>query len=102
MNSRKRLANTAAIHSRWAALSKEERTTATAPGLAAFLEKFFDQVDPERTLDPADRAKRAKNVRSMYFARMALEREQAKRDRAHSAAVTDRRAVRVATKIASK
>lgn len=44
----------------------------TAPGRAAFLARFDDQVDPDRVLSPAERARRAEAARKLYFARLAL------------------------------
>ena len=46
--------------------------TNTAPGTKAFLDRFEREVDPEGTLDPADRAKRAEHARKAYFIGLAL------------------------------
>ena len=51
----------AAGHSRWA--RTEDRKAATRPGRAAFMRRFEDRVDPERKLDPAERARRAEGAR---------------------------------------
>jgi hypothetical protein len=45
------------------------------------LDKFEKQVDPEGTLPPQERAKRAENARKAYFARLALKSAQARRRR---------------------
>jgi hypothetical protein len=44
----------------------------TAPARAAFHERFVDQVDPERALGSAERARRAEAARRLYFTRLAL------------------------------
>ncbi len=53
--------------------------TNTAPAREKFLERFEHQVDPDRVLDPAERAKRAAHARKAYFARLALKSAQARR-----------------------
>jgi len=45
----------------------------TAKARAAFLAKFEDQVDPDRTLSPAERQRRAEAARKAYFARLAYQ-----------------------------
>ncbi|MDT5149220.1 MAG: hypothetical protein QOI01_953 [Mycobacterium sp.] len=61
----------------WA--NTENRTTRTQPGRDAMRRKFEDQVDPERTLSPAERAKRAESARRAHFKRMALRSAVARR-----------------------
>jgi hypothetical protein len=51
----------------------------TAPARHAFLAQFEHQVDPEGTLLPAERARRAEAARKLYFARLALKSAQARR-----------------------
>ena len=46
--------------------------TNTAPGTKAFLDRFEREVDPDWTLDPAERAKRAGHARKAYFIGLAL------------------------------
>jgi hypothetical protein len=43
-----------------------------ARGQAAFNARFEDEVDPDRKLSPAERARRADLARRRYFARIAL------------------------------
>lgn len=43
------------------------------------MEKFEYQVDPQRKLLPAERAKRAENARKAYYQRLALKSAQARR-----------------------
>jgi len=47
-------------------------STNTAPARAAFLGRFEREVDPDGTLDPAERARRAAYARRAHFTRMAL------------------------------
>jgi hypothetical protein len=43
------------------------------------MEKFERQVDPDNTLLPAERAKRAENARKAYYQRLALKSAKARR-----------------------
>jgi len=65
---------------RWA--KERDRSAATAPARAAFNDRFERQVDPDRTLAPAERHCRAESARKAYFARLALRSAQARRARA--------------------
>lgn len=47
-------------------------STNTASARRAFDERFENEVDPDRTLTPAVRAKRAAHARSAYFTKLAL------------------------------
>lgn len=64
------LAASIAANTRWSDV--EDRTAATAPARRALERKFEDQVDPERALDPAERAKRVANARRAHYQRLAL------------------------------
>lgn len=44
----------------------------TAPARAAFLSRFEREVDPDGSLDPRERARRAEHARKAYFLRLAL------------------------------
>jgi len=46
------------------------------------LDKFERQVDPDGTLDPAERALRAASARKAHFSRLALKSAQARRKKA--------------------
>jgi len=72
----------AAAHQSWAATS--DRTARTAPGRAALLAKFEDQVDPDRVLPERERLQRAESARKAHFARLALLSAQARRRKAAS------------------
>jgi hypothetical protein len=68
-----------AAHESWA--KTEDRPSRTANARKAMLDKFELQVDPEGTLTPAERAKRAEHARKAYFKRLALKSAQARRRR---------------------
>jgi len=53
----------------------------TAAARATFLERFEDEVDPDRELPEAERLRRAKCARSAYFARLALLSAKARRQK---------------------
>ena len=53
----------------------------TAPARAAFLQRFERDVDPDGTLPPAERARRAEMARKAYFARLAYRSAKARRRR---------------------
>jgi hypothetical protein len=63
-----------------------DRTARTEPGRRAMLERFEREVDPDGTLPPAERAKRAEFARRAYFQRLALKSAQARRRRSGGAA----------------
>ncbi|MEU7170896.1 hypothetical protein ABZ949_05305 [Micromonospora tulbaghiae] len=62
---------------RWS--REPDRAAATKPARAAFAERFERQVDPDGTLDPVERARRAELAKRAYFARLALKSAQARR-----------------------
>lgn len=70
-------------HTSWA--NTHDRAARTAPARRAMLDKFEREVDPDGTLSPAERARRAQNARKAYFARLALKSAQARRRRGGAA-----------------
>lgn len=68
-----------AVHESWARTT--DRSARTANARKAMLDKFERLVDPDGTLAPAERAKRAKHARVAHFKRMALKSAQARRRR---------------------
>lgn len=72
------LAASIAANTRWA--HEPDRSAATLPARAAFEERFALEVDPDGTLAPAERARRAANARTAYFHRLALKSAQARRN----------------------
>ncbi len=70
------------LHARAAAFSKWAKTDpveGTAAARKAALERFDRQVDPEGSLPPAERARRAECARKAYFSRLALASAKARR-----------------------
>ena len=51
----------------------------TAPARKAFLERFERLVDPDGTMAPEERARRAEHARRAHYARLALKSAQARR-----------------------
>jgi len=49
----------------------------------AFLDRFEREADPDGTLDPAERARRARHLRAAYFTRLALRSADVRRQRAN-------------------
>lgn len=73
----RRLAASAAGHTSWKNTS--DRAARTAPARRAALERFEHEVDPDGTLDPAERARRAESARKAYFAQLSLKSAKARR-----------------------
>lgn len=76
----RRLRSQIAANESWARTS--DRPARTAKARQAMLDKFEQQVDPDGTLPPAERIKRATHLRKAHFQRMALKSAQARRRRA--------------------
>ena len=64
-----------AAHSKWANTDPVEGTAAARK---AALDRFEKQVDPDGTLAPAERARRATHARKAYFTKLALKSAQAR------------------------
>ncbi|WP_256835992.1 hypothetical protein [Micrococcus sp. Mcc89] len=72
-----RLRASIAAHESWA--HTEDRSARTAPARAALMARFEHEADPEGTLLPAERARRAEHLRRAYFQRLALKSAQSRR-----------------------
>jgi hypothetical protein len=59
--------------------AKYDTRELTARGRAKFLSRFDDEVDPDRTLEPAERARRSEHARRAYFTKLALASARARR-----------------------
>jgi len=57
---------------RWA--HESDRTAATAPARRGLMAKFEREVDPDGTLTPAERARRAGSLMDAHMARMRMKR----------------------------
>ncbi len=66
-------------YTRWA--NGADGVEATAAARKAFLGKFERQVDPDGTLAPAEREKRAAAARKAHYARMSLARWKKRRSK---------------------
>lgn len=66
---RRRSAAKVAANERWA--HEPDRRAATQAARDGMQRKFEDQVDPERVLDPIERARRVENAKSAHFTRLA-------------------------------
>lgn len=75
--SERSIAGRIAAHTRWAQV--EDPTEATRPAREAFLARFERQADPDGSLSPTERRRRAQHLRSAYFARLALKSAKARR-----------------------
>ena len=67
-----------AAHARW---SKNDPVEGTSAARAKFLERFVDEVDPERELPEKERLRRAESARRAYFTKLALKSSRARADR---------------------
>jgi len=74
-----RLRAQVAGNDRWARATQAERTANAVRGQAGLLARFEAQVDPDGTLPPAERAKRAANARKAHMARLALASSRARK-----------------------
>jgi hypothetical protein len=59
--------------------SMYDSRTLTAPARAKFMQKFQDEVDPDRVLPEPERLRRAEHARKAYFARLAFKSAKARR-----------------------
>ena len=66
-----------------ARLATEDPVKMTAPARRAFLGKFEREADPNGTLPPEERARRADHLRRAHMQRLALRAVQARRARAN-------------------
>jgi hypothetical protein len=67
-----------AAHSLHAQVNSRDHTK---PARRAFMDRFEDQVDPNRVLPNAERQRRVEQAKKAYFTRLALKAAQARRRR---------------------
>ena len=77
------LAARIAAHTSWA--NTADPAARTAPARAAMLDRFEKEADPDGTLTPTERERRARHLRSAYFAQLSLKSAKARRQRAEKA-----------------
>jgi len=73
----RRLSASIASNESWA--HTPNRTARTQPARDALMRKFEEQVDPDGTLAPQERAKRAENAKRAHFARLSLKSAMSRR-----------------------
>ena len=66
-----------ASHKSWANTS--DVLARTEPGRRAAMERFEREVDPDGTLEPAERERRAAHARKAYYSALALKSAKARR-----------------------
>jgi hypothetical protein len=65
--------------------AKHDPVATTAKARATFLQKFLDEVDPDRELPEDERLRRADHARSAYFSRLAFASSRARQAAANKA-----------------
>jgi hypothetical protein len=73
----RRLQASAAANTRWA--FTDDRSAATASARKALSDRFEKQVDPDGTLSPDERARRAASARRAHMQRLALKSARSRR-----------------------
>ncbi len=66
-------------------MNTEDPTARTEAARSKFDERFYNQVDPDRTLPEAERERRAGHARKAYFADLAFKSAKARRLRSEAA-----------------
>lgn len=69
-----------ASHISWA--MTQDRSARTAPARDAFMARFEREVDPDRVLEPSERARRAEHLRKAHMTSLALKSAKARRAKA--------------------
>lgn len=69
-----------AAQARWA--KETDRTAATAAARQAVMARFEQEADPDGTLDPVERERRAAELRKAHYTRLAHASVEARRQRA--------------------
>jgi hypothetical protein len=64
-------------HTKWA--NTRDRSAATARARQAFQDRFEREVDPDGTLSPEDRARRAEHARKAFYLRLSAASAKARR-----------------------
>lgn len=71
-----------AANERWAKLGPDQRRDATEAARAARLKAYEDRVDPDRVLEPEERARRVANLRRADMARLSRRSVESRQDKA--------------------
>lgn len=67
----------AGAHTSWA--RTDDRTARTRPGRDAYFARFEREVDPDGTLDPEERHRRARHLEKAHMARLSLKAAKARK-----------------------
>lgn len=59
--------------------ARNDSKLTTAAARAAFMERFENEVDPERVLPEAERQRRAEQAKKAYFAALAFKSSRARK-----------------------
>src|SRR5690554_4885023 len=86
----RRLINSANSLKRWA--EEPDRTAATAPAREALWRRFEQQADPDGTLTPEERRKRAEALRRAHLRRMSARSAQVRAERKRKRLEAEKRA----------
>lgn len=78
-----RLSAARLAHLSWA--KTPDRAARTAPARAGLMAKFEREADPDGTLDPAERTKRAEHLRKAFYLDMSRRAAEARRVRKDAA-----------------
>lgn len=73
------LRSSIAANTRWSLADKAERSRVAQAGHDALRERFAREIDPDGTLAPDERAKRARYAYAAHMKRLALRSSQARR-----------------------
>ena len=76
---KRRAAAKVASNTRWA--HEPDRRAATQAARDGLQRRFEDEVDPDRVLDPAERARRAESAKRAHFTRLAQKSAEARKNR---------------------
>lgn len=76
-SSRHQSAGRIGAHSRWA--READRSAATQAARDGLIRRFEDEVDPDRILQPEERARRVESARRAYYTRIAMKSAAARR-----------------------
>lgn len=61
-----------AAHTRWATC--DDRAEAIKPARTAFMQRFYNEVDPDGRLSPAEADRRARNALKAHMTKLAARR----------------------------
>ena len=78
-----------ASHTRWAQTSPEDARKTGEAAQRGLVERFAREIDPDESLNPEERYRRARHARDAHMARLALASAKARRKRSNGAQTAD-------------